>query len=92
MTSLGTWASLNPTKTEANYAGYEGIEKLEIGDKVMDAKGREMTLLSLLELPFTGLVYSIESLSWGEGFVANGVVVGMAKPKHGMVLQMNGAQ
>lgn len=75
------WVSLHPTKTKNNYVGYEGIEQLQVGDKIVNANGDEMTLLSVTTLPFTEPVYSIEALSWGKGFVANGVVVGVAKPK-----------
>ena len=75
------WVSLHPTKTKNNYVGYEGIEQLQVGDKIVNANGDEMTLLSVTTLPFTEPVYSIEALSWGRGFVANGVVVGVAKPK-----------
>ena len=91
LSSSGSWVSLNPTKTESSYAGYEGIQKLEIGDKVMEANGNWMTLLSMKELSFTDSVYSIEALSWGEGFVANGIVVGVAKPKQEMALRKRDA-
>ena len=81
LSTRGAWVSLHPTKTKGNYVGYEDIGQLQVGDKVVDANGDMMTLLSVMEIPFTDPVYSIEALSWGRGFVANGVVVGVAKPK-----------
>ena len=54
---------------------------LQVGDKIVNANGDEMTLLSVTTLPFTEPVYSIEALSWGRGFVANGVVVGVKTAK-----------
>ena len=89
LSSTGSWVSLNPTKTERSYEGYVGVDQLKVGDGVMDAHGNEMTLLSAKELSFTDSVYSIEELSRGEGFVANGVVVGGAKPIHGVALHKN---
>ena len=81
LSTHGVWVSLNPTKTNGNYVGYEDIEQFQVGDKVVDANGDEMKLLSVMEIPLTAPVYSIEGLSWGRGFVANGVVVGVAKPR-----------
>ena len=78
-------------KIERNYAGYDGIQKLKIGDQVRAGNGNCMRLLSTKELCFPDSVYSIEALSWGGGFVANGVVVGVAKPRQQMAFRKSKA-
>ena len=69
---LKGWASLQPEKTKRNYSGYEGVHQLEEGDAILTAQGQVKEMLST-SVADGGETYSIESLAWGHGFLANGI-------------------
>ena len=79
------WVSLQPEKTKRNYRDYEGVQQFEKGDAILSEA------LQLLELMSTsvaegGETYSIETLNWGQGFLANGILVGTAQVKRDCAL------
>ena len=74
------WVSLTPEKTKRNYRDYEVVQQLEKGDAILSEAGQLLELMSTSVVE-GGETYSIETLHWGHGFLANGIVVGTAQVK-----------
>ncbi len=74
------WVSLQPEKTKRNYRDYEGVQQLEMGDAILSEAGLLLALMST-SVAEGGETYSIETLHWGHGFLANGILVGTAQVK-----------
>lgn len=72
------WVSLDPDQTRLHYLGYDDIRQLETGDFILVGPNQVSELKGVVEVPGE-VTYSIERLSWGDGFVANGAVVGTAQ-------------
>lgn len=75
------WVTLNPAKAASQYEGYENIKKLIIGDEIIDRNGDEVKFTSYSYLESSMTTYTIESLSFGDAFIANGLIVGTEKIK-----------
>lgn len=69
------WASLKPDNSK-QYKGFENIEKVNIGDLFLTAKGTDK-LISIDFLEGEQETYTISKLSAGDNFIANGLIVGI---------------
>lgn len=69
------WASLKPDHS-AQYEGFEGIQKIEVGDLFITANGAER-LTNFTHLPGHRQTFTISKVSVGNNFIANGLVVGV---------------
>lgn len=79
------WVSLQPEKTKRNYRDYDGVQHLEEGDAILSESGQLQDLMSTSAAE-GGETYSIETLNWGHGFLANGILVGTAQVKRDCAL------
>lgn len=68
------WASLKPDQS-AQYEGFEGIQKIEVGDFFITYQGPER-LTAITHLAGHHQTFTITKLSVGDNFIANGLVVG----------------
>lgn len=74
------WASLQPDKSK-QYKGFDNIEKINIGDLFLTAKGSDK-LISIDFLEGEQETYTISKLSAGDNFIANGLIVGIEELKN----------
>ena len=79
------WVSLQPEKTKRNYRDYDGVQHLENGDAILSDRGQLLDVMST-SVTEGGETYSIETLNWGHGFLANGILVGIAQLKRDCAL------
>ncbi|MDD2477206.1 MAG: Hint domain-containing homing endonuclease [Dysgonamonadaceae bacterium] len=73
------WASLKPDKSN-QYKGFEKIQKIAIGDSFISTNGSEK-LMAINYLEGKQETYTISKLSWGDNFIANGLIAGVEEMK-----------